>query len=576
MNRGNCRRAGLVVVVCIGAVFGLVAAPLASVADASTAAPWGYTAAPRQSHSGQRSMPLGPRPQAATPGQGHLSYGFPGPPAEPGGPVISSVAVQSVYWGTGTYEEGVLVPPKPCPASGPCTMNEFFQGVTDSTHLDWLSEYNTAGLNRMPGLPAQAIGRGRFIGQSTISVSPANAGTSCPNQVPALCVSDTNIQNELDRQLTSGALAPPQLDNTGQVKTVYAMFFPSSVTITEGNSVGGETGGFCAYHGTITHHSATLNRDLAVPYMVMPDFETHRFADGCGVQAAPLFDNFTATTAHELVESITDPAVGLGPPVGGPAWLDFNTGMEIADICQFIDVPQGQITGGNNLDLVVQMEFSNRANKCILTGNVPAPTRTGYVAACGLAGRSGFTDAGLAADCLKQYGISQGKNDGTFGENDGLVRSQVSSLLSRLVELSGGTLTQSRAFPDVNADTVPNAQVRNEIELLAGSGIIAGFPDGQFHPTDNLSVAQAVALVTRTMQFIHAFNPNAPNIVEQGSTEADYQVAANIGLLDFDATNIRGFVYSAGVGDVTDRGLLADVLAQAVQRLVDKGVVSAA
>ena len=558
MKWGKCRPAG-VVVVCVGAVFGLLAAPLASVADANPAAPWGYSAAPAPSHSAQRPMPLGPSPQAATPGTGDVTYGDPGPPAQPGGPVISSVAVQSVYWGAGTYEDGVRSPMDPCPVMTACTMTEFFQGVTDSAHLDWLSEYDTAGLNRIPDLPAQAIGRGRFIGQTTIS--PVNRG---------LTISETEVAAELDRQLSSGALPPPQLDSAGQVRTLYAMFFPETITLTLGGTVGGEPGGFCAYHSTIQHSGR------AVPYMVLPDFESHHFDGHCGDDAL-LFNNFTSVTAHELLESITDPAVGVGPPVGAPAWLDYNTGLEIADICQTVAQPQGSITGRNGLKLIVQKEFS-RSLGCIVTGNVAAPTPTGYVEACGLAGRSGFTDAGLAADCLKQYGISQGKVDppNTFGENDGLVRSQVSSLLARLVELSGGTLSQSRPFADVNADTVPNAQVRSEIEQLAGSGIIAGFPDGLFHPTDNLTVAQAVALVTRTMQFIHSFNHNAPDITEQGSTAADYQAAADIGLLDLTATNIRGFMYSAAVGDVTDRGLLADVLAQAVQRLVDKGVVSAA
>jgi hypothetical protein len=38
---------------------------------------------------------------------------------------------------------------------------------------------------------------------------------------------------------------------------------------------------------------------------------------------------------------------------------------------------------------------------------------------------------------------------------------------------------------------------------------------------------------------------------------------------------MRGFQYAAGVGDVTDRGLLADVLAQGLQRLVSAHVVAA-
>ena len=419
--------------------------------------------------------------------------------------------------------------------------------MTDSRHLDWLSEYDT---------PTQHIGRGTYQGQATISVSPADSGTT---------IDDLTIGNELARQLSSGGLPPPQVDAAGAVKTVYAIFFPKTITISEGGMVGGEPGGFCAYHSTIRQNG------LSVPYMVLPDFNTHGFALGCGTDPQ-LFNNFTSVTSHELLESITD------PDVGNNAWGDANLQMEIADLCQGSVPEQGTVIGGNGQTYVVQQEFSNAANNCVVERSVAAAASTSYLGACGLASRpaTGFPDAGLAADCLKQYGVALGKADGTFGENDGLVRSQVSSLLVRLVELSGTTLTQSRSFADVTSDIVPNAQVRSEIELLAGSGIIAGLSDGLFHPVDHLSVAQAITLVTRTLEFIDARHSAAPDIIDQGSTSTSYLVAIALGLLDVSATNIRGFEYASAVADGTDRGLLADVLAQAIQRLVDNNVVTLA
>lgn len=518
------------------ALFGLVAAPFISPATAS-AAPWGYSGG-----TSGPAMPYAPRAQSAPSGS-HLEY--------LGGPVISNVAVQSVYWGAASYEPGV--------GPGQTPITEFLQGVTDSAHMDWLSEYDTVDqLHRLPEFPGQAIGRGRYAGQTTISVSPANVGLIDTDG--SRRISDANISGELLHQLESGAVPPPQLDAAGQVNTVYAIFFPKNVTIADGTAVGGEPGGFCAYHTTVMHDG------VPVPYMVLPDFESHQFAQGCGSDPV-LFNNFGAVTAHELLETITDPLIG----VGVASWFDPTSGLEIADICQ----PQhATITGGNGLNLVVQKEFSNVANDCVGSRGVPAPVRRGYVDACGLAGRTGFADAGLAADCLKDYAVAQGKDDGTFGENDGLIRSQVSSLLSRLVQLSGGSLGTARSFPDVTPDTVPNAQIRNEIELLAGAGIIAGYPDGLFHPADNLSVAQAVALVTRTLEFLHTSNPASLNIVDLGSTAADYAAATSLGLLDTDATNVRGFTYESAAADGTDRGLLADMLAQAIQQLVNAHVVT--
>ena len=224
--------------------------------------------------------------------------------------------------------------------------------------------------------------------------------------------------------------------------------------------------------------------------------------------------------------------------------------------------------------------FRDSTYESPLFGSAPVvvlPTRSlGYGAACkGASTAAGaFADAGLAADCLKLYDVALGKKDGTFGENDALLRSQVSSLLARLLQLAGVSLSTRKGFSDVNAGTVPNAQVRDEIELLAGSGIIAGFPDGTFGPATHLTVAQAATLVVRTLAFIHANRPAAPGVTDQGSTTANYYYAINQALLDPAAADANAVQYPHARSDTTARGLLADMLAQVVQQLVDTGVVA--
>src|SRR3954452_2490210 len=186
-----------------------------------------------------------------------------------GGPVISNVRVHSVYWGAGSYQQG----------TGPNEnrMIGFFGGVTASSYMDWMTEYNT---------PTQAIGRGTYHGQTTIAPSTLNN---------AITIDDSNIRPELVAQLQAGALPAPELDAAGNVNTLYALFFPQGKVITDGTAVGGQAGGFCAYHGTVSFNG------LIVPYMVLPDFDdpVAHYDDGCG-GAPALFDNFTSVTAHEL------------------------------------------------------------------------------------------------------------------------------------------------------------------------------------------------------------------------------------------------------------------------------------
>lgn len=472
-----------------------------------------------------------PEPAGGTPGpQGaHLTYN--------GGPVISNVAVHSVYWGSGTYEQGAG-------PNDPKIVN-FFKGVTNSAYMDWLLEYDT---------PSQHIGRGSYTGQTTITPSVLN---------DTVTIDSSNIENELVAQLTAGSLPAPQTDAGGNVNSLYAVFIPQGKTLTESGGVGGVA--FCAYHGAVMFNSKI------VPYAVLPDFDDPGYGDGCGSDA-DLFNNFTSTVAHELIESVTDPGVSLangdGPPLG---WYDNGKGVggessggEIADLCD----SQGPLTGGDGATYIVQAEFNNATKLCTI---VPPD---GYAAACANASTNGFADAGLAADCLKFYGVSLGKADGTFGEDDPLIRSQVSSLLARMLQLAGVTLSQTHAFPDVNADTVPNAQVRTEIEQLAGSGIIAGFPDGTFGPATNLTVAQAATLVIRTLQVIRSTHPNAPNLTDQGSTSANYVSAIVQGILDTVAADKSGAAYPRQASDTTKRGSLADMLAQSIQLLVTAGVIA--
>ena len=73
------------------------------------------------------------------------------------------------------------------------------------------------------------------------------------------------------------------------------------------------------------------------------------------------FNNQTSVASHELIESVTDPEVGLATVAGPPlAWYD-NTNGEIGDIC---NAQQGTIVGSDSLTYVVQKQWSNALGGC--------------------------------------------------------------------------------------------------------------------------------------------------------------------------------------------------------------------
>ncbi|KAI8908407.1 hypothetical protein EDD86DRAFT_207598 [Gorgonomyces haynaldii] len=226
-----------------------------------------------------------------------------------GGPVIPNVEVHPIFYGSGVQFQDKI--------SG------FYAGVVDSAHMDWLSEYNT---------PTQSIGRGS-LGNS---ISVASSGKSSLDDV-------NDIQPLLLKLAQSGQIQPNE-------NTYYPIHFAPGISITQGGSKSCQV--FCAYHGTIKYGSGYIF------YGVIPD-QGGACAGGCGTSTP--FNNLCSVSSHELIEAVTDAAVGVATDVAPPlGWYD-NTNGEIGDIC---NAQQGTVVGGNGQTYTVQKEWSNAARKC--------------------------------------------------------------------------------------------------------------------------------------------------------------------------------------------------------------------
>jgi hypothetical protein len=267
-------------------------------------------------------MPLvgmGIRPDVAVPVGTRLLYN--------GGPVISNVNVIQVLYGAGAY----------APEVAGSTMGSFYQQLTNSPIVDWLSEYNTTvpDQNGNPGTN-QTIGRGGFARQVQIAPSAPNSGAT---------VSDGQIQAELATQIAKGALP------ASSANTLYMVNVPKGVQVLEGANTSCQD--FCAFHGSFQYQGS------AVYYGVLPDMSAGSGCDmGCGTTSVP-FDNLTMVAMHELVEAVTDSDVGRN----NLAWYDGQNG-EIADICSSRG---GFLTGTDGVTYAVQQLYSNAVGDCILS-----------------------------------------------------------------------------------------------------------------------------------------------------------------------------------------------------------------
>jgi hypothetical protein len=187
-------------------------------------------------------------------------------------------------------------------------MNQFFDFILTSPLIDQLQEYS---------VPAYPIGHGKHTGTLTVLTPKLKSS-----------VSDTAIQQMLQSEIASNPAVPHPTPNT-----LYFVFLPPGVKVVHGGSASCQA--FCGYHNDISGQ---------IFYAAMP----YPGCTGCTGGLATV-DALTSTSSHELCEAITDAIPGQG-------WYDDANG-EIGDICAWKTKKVGQFT--------VQLEWSNKANKCI-------------------------------------------------------------------------------------------------------------------------------------------------------------------------------------------------------------------
>jgi MYXO-CTERM domain-containing protein len=256
-----------------------------------------------------------------------------------GGPVLSRARIIEVNWGSSVAT--VITQ----------TMPSFYGAIVKSGYFDWLSEYNTVGLNGTDAQPGsnQGISRPDYIASVTITPSLCSSTTACT-------VTVAQVGTELVAQITAGVVPAPGVGCEGLPDTVYMVHFPVNVTIDQDGNKSCQF--FCYTRANATYNGRTFD------YAVLPDVTTGPCAGGCGSSTTPI-NNQTSVATAALVGAITDSDVS-GANVARPlAWYDPNCG-QISDICANLQAT----INVNGTTWTVQKQWSNRLADCITT----APT----------------------------------------------------------------------------------------------------------------------------------------------------------------------------------------------------------
>ena len=106
----------------------------------------------------------------------------------------------------------------------------------------------------------------------------------------------------------------------------------------------------------------------------------------------------------------------------------------------------------------------------------------------------------LAVESLRLMGALDGYEDGTFRPDEYLTRAQFCKIAVYAMngESELGLYRTITVFPDVKSSHWASAYVNMTAK---GKGLIAGYPDGSFHPEETVTAGQAVTILLRLLGY---------------------------------------------------------------------------
>ena len=100
-----------------------------------------------------------------------------------------------------------------------------------------------------------------------------------------------------------------------------------------------------------------------------------------------------------------------------------------------------------------------------------------------------------AISTLSNAGIVTGYNDGTFRPNQPITRGEMAKIIANFANLKYG----GKTFTDLAGHWS-----KSYVELAAGNGWIAGYPDGSFRPDQKITRAETVTMINRVLERVPA------------------------------------------------------------------------
>jgi len=130
---------------------------------------------------------------------------------------------------------------------------------------------------------------------------------------------------------------------------------------------------------------------------------------------------------------------------------------------------------------------------------------------------AGIENEGVIAR-LKMLGIVKGDDLGNFNPNNPITRAEFTTMVVRMLglEAAASYIATPTVFPDV---TEQHSWAYGYINVASGRGLVKGYEDGTFHPSANVTQAEALTILLRAVGYSDNLPGNWPvDYVMQGAT----------------------------------------------------------
>lgn len=126
-----------------------------------------------------------------------------------------------------------------------------------------------------------------------------------------------------------------------------------------------------------------------------------------------------------------------------------------------------------------------------------------------------------AVQCVNEMKIMQGDNKGNFNPDKNVTRAEMAAIICRIL-YEDASATDGTVFNDVPANHWANGYIVKAAEL----GIVSGYGNGNFGPSDTVTYEQAIAM------FMRAFGAETAALENGGYPDGYIKTAVNSGLLN--------------------------------------------